>query len=364
MVGVLVLSLCLPVSAAIVIMLSTVMEESRTLRIPVLMYHAVVDSGDQRGRYSVSVDEFRQHLEHLKAEGYTSIKDQDLLAIREESRPCPQKPIILTFDDGRPEHHRIVYPLLKEYGFHGVFFVITGRIGQMNSLTDEELIEMRDAGMSIQSHSHSSLHLDTLAPSQRQHEIAASSRTLESLLQKPCTSFCLPGGWYDASVLKDIQDESYKLIFSSDIGTTPIETSSALVRRIEVRGNRGFRHFRGFESPWAIAWRRLVRKGKLLLHKLRGRPSSLLTPSCAANSAVSRACLDPPSTMQEGGIGEAELVAEKLQVLHEDPTGNVVADGYACGEHANDPQITNVNPCSPKRSTDVKAGGDEGNAAE
>jgi len=70
---------------------------------------------------------FRNHLDWLKQNGYQTIPLEALIDYLEGREAfLPPKPILLTFDDGTIENYNIVYPILQEFGFIGIAFVITG----------------------------------------------------------------------------------------------------------------------------------------------------------------------------------------------------------------------------------------------
>ena len=69
---------------------------------------------------------FRDHLTWLKQNGYQTISPESLLRYLEgEAVSLPTKPILLTFDDGTIENYEVVYPMLEEFGYTGISFVLT-----------------------------------------------------------------------------------------------------------------------------------------------------------------------------------------------------------------------------------------------
>ncbi|MEV1292084.1 polysaccharide deacetylase family protein [Pseudonocardia sp. NPDC049635] len=119
----------------------------------VLSYHDVAPESD--GRFTISAATFAEHLAVLRAAGFTSISAQTLLAARTDPSVLPDRPVMITFDDGTGGVWRYADPLLEQYGFRGVAFVITGRVGQHYPyyLTWDELTAMRETGRwDIESH--------------------------------------------------------------------------------------------------------------------------------------------------------------------------------------------------------------------
>jgi peptidoglycan/xylan/chitin deacetylase (PgdA/CDA1 family) len=102
----------------------------RRIRVPILMYHYVSplppDADDIRAGLTVSPETFRSHIEFLKSEGYETISLYEMNTALEYGLELPEKPIVLTFDDSYTDHYQYVFPVLKEFGYTGTFFVITG----------------------------------------------------------------------------------------------------------------------------------------------------------------------------------------------------------------------------------------------
>src|SRR5262249_9737715 len=131
----------------------------RRLRVPILMYHYISvaprNSDIYRIDLSVSPNNFRDQMQWLKDKGYTTITPDDLFAALTQGAKLPSQPILLTFDDGYEDAYTSAFPILKEFGFTGTFFIVTGFIdaGDRNYLTWAQAKEMAEAGMSIQNHS-------------------------------------------------------------------------------------------------------------------------------------------------------------------------------------------------------------------
>ena len=83
--------------------------------VPVLMYHMI---GDEEGNPAVMSEEnFQWQMAYLAENGYHPITMQELYDYVTKEAPLPEKPVCITFDDGYEDNYRIVYPLMKSYGF-------------------------------------------------------------------------------------------------------------------------------------------------------------------------------------------------------------------------------------------------------
>lgn len=94
-------------------------EGSRSL--PVIMYHSVVKDPSLAGDYVITVDELEEDLRFLRGNGYSAVFCRDLPAFVEGSAELPEKPVVLTFDDGCYNNFYYVLPLLENYGMRAVF---------------------------------------------------------------------------------------------------------------------------------------------------------------------------------------------------------------------------------------------------
>ncbi|MCZ7667599.1 MAG: polysaccharide deacetylase family protein [Chloroflexi bacterium] len=135
---------------------------SWTLRVPILMYHYIsvppADADIYRQDLSVTPENFRQQMAYLAENGYTPIDLYQLSAAITAKTDLPDKPVILTFDDGYLDNYENAFPVLQEFGFPGTFFIITdyadqGAAGYANW---EQLAEMAAAGMRIETHTKKS----------------------------------------------------------------------------------------------------------------------------------------------------------------------------------------------------------------
>ena len=114
--------------------------------VPVLVYHGVNDDNDH---YSVSREEFARQMAMLDLSGYRTITIDQYLRFRSgDDAGLPERPILITFDDGRLDSYRGADRILERHGMSAVMYVITGPVHDANPfyLTWKELHRMRDSG--------------------------------------------------------------------------------------------------------------------------------------------------------------------------------------------------------------------------
>ncbi len=88
-------------------------------QVPILMYHHIAVPPDPRdiraSRLAVPPVQLEEQLAYFQRAGYTTISLDDLAAALRDRAALPDKPVILTFDDGYVDFYTNAYPLLERY---------------------------------------------------------------------------------------------------------------------------------------------------------------------------------------------------------------------------------------------------------
>jgi peptidoglycan/xylan/chitin deacetylase (PgdA/CDA1 family) len=181
-------------------------------RVPVMMYHDILP--EKEVFFDVTPEEFERHLQLIQENGLTPISLDQLVHHLRTGLPLPEKPILLTFDDGYLGHYDYVYPLLKQYGYPGLFSIYTYKVGRdygRPGVNWEQLQEMA-ADPLVTIAAHSVMHpadLRELPDAELQTEITQSRQILEQTLGIPIRYFTYPEGKYDARVAAAVQSAGY-----------------------------------------------------------------------------------------------------------------------------------------------------------
>lgn len=83
---------------------------------PILMYHHMLPDGSDCNDMTVTPSKLRQDFDYIVKQGYTPVLPRELL----NPDSLPDKPILITFDDGYASNYRLLYPMLQEYQFKAV----------------------------------------------------------------------------------------------------------------------------------------------------------------------------------------------------------------------------------------------------
>ncbi len=102
----------------------------------IAMYHYVRDLRNSRypGIKGMDLSIFKKQINFFK-ENFNLITVEDVISRYDAGTPLPKNALLLTFDDGYIDHYTTVFPILKEFGIQGSFF-IPGKTFSENVLLD------------------------------------------------------------------------------------------------------------------------------------------------------------------------------------------------------------------------------------
>lgn len=136
-----------------------------SIPLPVVMYHGLVRNSRYQNNFFISPKQFEKDLKYLKENGYTPVLVQNLIAYVDNGTPLPERPVLITFDDGFYSSYLYAYPLLRQYDMKAVVSVI-GKFADKASLIKDknpyysylawdEIKELSNSGyIEIQNHSY------------------------------------------------------------------------------------------------------------------------------------------------------------------------------------------------------------------
>lgn len=180
------------------------------IHIPILVYHYVEFVKDPKDSTRRSLDTippvFEMQLKTLRDAGYNFITAAELGQYLDGKKQLPQRPVILTFDDGYGDFYTDVFPLLKKYNVVATEYVISGGLDKPNYMTTEQVREVAQSGLvEIGAHTVHHRNLTSITPEEAKFEIEKSREDLERIFEMNVVSFAYPyGGFNDelATVVK------------------------------------------------------------------------------------------------------------------------------------------------------------------
>ena len=110
-------------------------QKQTKIRVPIIMYHSILKDNSASQKYIVTPAQLENDLKYIKSHGYETISMSDLISYVYDNKPLPEKPIILTFDDGYYNNLYYAYPLMEKYNAKMVISVV-GKFTDTFSETD------------------------------------------------------------------------------------------------------------------------------------------------------------------------------------------------------------------------------------
>jgi len=225
-----------------------------TRRLTLLMYHSIVRTEDACTRYRRSLSSFHDDLDWLQSEGYETM----LLAELDERAVVPDRPVIITFDDGSKSCRTLALAELMARKMKAEFFLTTGWCNTASRLSSQDVRELAEAGMGIQSHTVTHALLSFADTAWIGIEMGASANDIEELVGKRPIALSFPGGYVSKMCGKMGPQLGYRFFCTSEPATAPLPLRSCFLPRIEVRG----------DGP---SLERVLRPGSVARNRLRYR---------------------------------------------------------------------------------------------
>jgi peptidoglycan/xylan/chitin deacetylase (PgdA/CDA1 family) len=195
---------------------------TKTQKIPILMYHSISEHASEKFRpFTLSPALLGEQLAYLREHGYTPITVSQFIAAQHTHQAMPERPVILTFDDGFADFFSEALPVLQQYHFPATLYIATAyvngtsqwlkRSGESSRrmLTWEQVREISACGIECGAHSHHHLQLDTLSYMEAYEEICSSKQLLEMQLEKPVLSFAYPHGYHSMAVKQIVRSSGF-----------------------------------------------------------------------------------------------------------------------------------------------------------
>lgn len=180
----------------------------------VLMYHAVpsvpADNAGADAHYSVQASSFVMHLDDIAQAGAQA-------CAVEVASDIATPVVCITFDDGHVTNFKAA-ELLAQRRWGATFFVNSSTVGTPHFLSWAQLREMRDMGMSIQSHAHHHRYMDDLSDDEQFDELSTSRKEIEDQLGAAVTTFAPPGGRISARTGDLAKKAGYQRMCTSRVG--------------------------------------------------------------------------------------------------------------------------------------------------
>ncbi len=131
-------------------------DEDKKIFLPIIMYHSIVGENDSENDYQISVEKVEQDMKYLKENGYTTVFVEDVVNYVRGNMPLPEKPVVVTADDGFYNNLYYLLPLLEKYDMKATISVVgyfseaiaskDPHMPEYSYLTWEDISELLESG--------------------------------------------------------------------------------------------------------------------------------------------------------------------------------------------------------------------------
>ena len=214
--------------------------------VPILLYHCIEENfTEDISNVAITKDTFTIHMQTLKDAGYTPISFDEYYQFVEHGKPLPQKPIMITFDDGYLSNYLVAYPILKDLGFKATIFIVASSVGKSNTadinyphFTWGQAKEMVQSGV-IEIGSHTFFHRDMRAYSKDkiQTDLRLSKYLIDDNLNINCDLLAYPYGYYTPEIQELATKAGYKMqCIVGDVGANTLASPMNQLKRLTISG--------------------------------------------------------------------------------------------------------------------------------
>lgn len=215
-----------------------------TKDVPVLMYHNIAEEPNDM---TVTPETFRMHMETLAENGYTAVTLDDMVNYVYSGGELPEKPVLITFDDGYYSNYEYAYPVLSELGMKAVIFTVGTSFGKTTYLDtdapitphfgEKEAKEMTNSSViSLQSHTYDMHRSENYEKNARydmgqlageteeeyidtvREDLIMSREFLENLREDNVLALSYPKGKITDNAARIAVEEGYTVTFSTNWG--------------------------------------------------------------------------------------------------------------------------------------------------
>jgi peptidoglycan/xylan/chitin deacetylase (PgdA/CDA1 family) len=255
-------------------------------RIPILMYHSISSSSNGRFQpFTVAPEAFAAQMAYLYQQGYTTMTvAQAILKRTTDNGHWPERPVILTFDDGFADFWIAALPILQQYALNATLYLTTRYIGGTSSwlqheremarsmLTWEQIAAIQSLGIECGSHTHSHPQLDMLPLARAREEIVCSKELLEDHLGQAVCSFAYPYGYSTVRVRHLVEEAGYTSACAVRHALSSEDGSLFSLARLMVRPDTSLDEFAtlltGKSSSWGAALYNMYARARTPLWRL------------------------------------------------------------------------------------------------
>ena len=206
--------------------------------VPILMYHVIANppATAQLPQLFVDPDTFRAQMKWLNRRGYAAVSMNQVYDAWFGDGKLPEKPVVLSFDDGYRGDFVYARPTLRRLRWPGNLNLLVNNLG--DELSDTMVEQLINDGWELDSHTVSHLDLTTLDGTRLSQEVAGSREILKRRFHQPVNFFCYPAGKFDPATIRAVRSAGY-LGATTELPGDASRSQMYELHRIRINGSDG-----------------------------------------------------------------------------------------------------------------------------
>jgi peptidoglycan/xylan/chitin deacetylase (PgdA/CDA1 family) len=209
-------------------------------QVPILCYHQVRDykSTDSRSSrdYIVPPSIFSAQMKALADSGYHTILPKDLYVYLATGAGLPEKPVLISFDDGCDEQFDITHQVLDPLRFKASFFIMTVSVNRPNYLKADQIKQLSEEGHAIGLHTWDHHNVKQYQPQDWVTQVDKPKAQLEKIIGAPIQFFAYPFGLWNEAAIPALKNRGLQAAFQLSTARDPKDPLYT-IRRIIVTGD-------------------------------------------------------------------------------------------------------------------------------
>lgn len=228
-------------------------------QIPILMYHWFREEGEpslsRSPQLEITPERFDRQMQQLVELGYTTVRLMD--AFGPHRKPLPEKPIVVTFDDGTRDFLEHAHPVLMRHGLRATLFVVTGHVGGTSSwdadlgeperelMTWDEIARLHGEGYEIGSHTNTHRTFPELLDAEVREELTRSREAILQHVGEAPHFLAYPRGFFRDRQKRLVREAGYWGACAVTLSWKDLRSSDDYeLQRMTVKGDESTLRFR------------------------------------------------------------------------------------------------------------------------
>jgi len=207
-------------------------------------YHPV----NSENSWILQEEVFYEQMKYLYENGFTSLSSSQLIDFLFNDGEIPKKSIVITFDDGYLDNYLFAAPIMRQFGFVGMVFLITGNLSETipdmtayptQFMSAKEIARSTDV-FEYGSHTHAMHYAADGKPPLMWESIENIRADIRQSFNAPLTfttGFAYPHGKFSNNAIAALKEEGVRFAFTTQGGYVLRDTNPFLLPRFSVKSD-------------------------------------------------------------------------------------------------------------------------------